>query len=60
MSDVVLIWCKKIHETWGKSLNKQLVLLNGICVSLLCILSFRVEVKEKRTQKLYPANGIQK
>ena len=33
--------------------------VNGLCFGLVCVLSFRVEVKEEKTQKLSPGNGIQ-
>ena len=34
--------------------NKQSVSMNGLCVSLLCVLSFRVEVTEEKDTKIVP------
>ena len=46
--------CKEKNMLWGIILNKQSVPVNGLCVSWLCVLSFRVEVKEEKDTKVVP------
>ena len=48
------------HSYSGARVKRQAISSHEQVLCRLCVLSFRVEVKKKRTQKLCPTNGIQK